>query len=113
MRKKMGQQDGQDAKEKGQPQAGDPQAGEGEGEGDSSKEMSAEQKAKQRERLSKADQRPENLDSEDQDKYKEYFDRVKRFVPVARAQMIQVLKRKIRRRTIHDRKSGDLDEEAL
>jgi hypothetical protein len=112
MRKKMGQKDdqqGQDAKDQ---QAGDPQAGEGQGEGDS-QEMSAEQKAKQRERLSKPDERPKDLDSDDEDKYKEYYDRVKRFVPTARAQMLQVLKRKIRRRTIHDRKSGDLDEDSL
>jgi hypothetical protein len=110
MRKKMGQ------KKDGQPQDGEPQAGEPqEGDGDGQKgdqDMTPQQKQEQRERLSKPDQR-EEVDSQDEAKYKDYFSEVRHLIPVMKAQFQQVLRRKIRRRFVHDRKSGDLDEEAL
>ncbi|MBI3554033.1 MAG: VWA domain-containing protein [Elusimicrobia bacterium] len=109
MRKKMGQkQDGE--KQEGQEQQGEPQEGDGDQNGD--KNESAEHKQAQRERLSKPDSR-EETDSTDEGKYKDYFSKVRHLVPVMKAQFQQVLRRKIRRRFVHDRKSGDLDEEAI
>jgi hypothetical protein len=108
LREKMGQKDkqeGQDAQ----------QASDSDSDSDSdsqAKPQSEDHKKKQRERMHKPDLRPE-VDKSNEDKYREYYMRVRHLVPVMRAQFLQVLKRRVRRRTIHDRKSGDLDEEAL
>ncbi len=112
MRKKMGQkQDGD--KQQGEPQDGQQgQPQDGDGDGDKSGEMTQQQKQEQRERLSKPDTR-EETDSKDEAEYKDYFSKVRHLVPVMKAQFQQVMRRKIRRRFLHERKSGDLDEDAI
>lgn len=118
LRRKMGQkQDGSQAKpEDGQAQDG--QAGEGDGDGDGDSQSEAERRAEQRERLSHAE-REKLADVSDEDwdtkrgTYADYLARVSKYVPVMRAQFLQVLKRKIRRRVIRNRDSGDLDTDKL
>lgn len=104
MRKRMG--------EKWEGDARDAQQGEGESDDDATRQMSAEEKVRQRERLNRADERRE-VDGSDQAVYKDYYDRVKRLIPITRQQLLQELKRKVRRRLIRDRRAGDLDEDAL
>ncbi len=130
LRKKMGQKDGQDQKDgkeqdgqegqqdqQGQKGEQSGQSGKGQAEGrqmsESQRQAEAERKAKQRDRLSKADERSKELDRQDQTSYKSFYDDVRKLIPVARQQLMQVLKRRVRRRTISDRRSGDLDEDNL
>lgn len=110
MRKKMGQpQDGEGKdKQKGEAQG----SAQGEGEGAQAQNSPEHQQA-QRERLTKPDERDEDLSEHDRVTYKEFYDRVKHLIPVMRQQFLQELKRKIRRRDIRRRDSGDLDGEAL
>lgn len=117
MRQKMGQkQDGSQAQPEQGQQGQDAQSGDSEGDGQDG-QKSAEEQMKQRERLSRAER--DKLTDSDEDyetdhgSYAEYLARVQKHVPIMRAQFIQVLKRKIRRRVIRNRDSGDLDTDKL
>ncbi|MBI5209859.1 MAG: AAA family ATPase [Elusimicrobia bacterium] len=122
LRKKMEQarQKGQEGKE-GQQESGEPQDGkQGQGgSGQASKKSSAdkpqtpEQAAKQKSRLNKADQEKEDLSLEDRRQYQEFLSRVRGLVPTMRRELMHALKQKLRQRTIHNRDTGDLDEDAL
>ncbi len=111
LRKKMGQ------KQDGQPQDAQAQDGDADGEPGDEDGESAERRAKQRERLSKAER--ENRLDKDTDysttkgTYEDYRRRVMQDVPIMRSQFLQILKRKIRRRVIRNRASGDFDTDAL
>lgn len=117
LRKKMGQkQDGQ--KQQGQKQDGQQADSDSDGEGDEAdgQPQDAEHRAKQRERLSKAERNELKNDEEyetAQGSYDDYRKRVQQHVPIMRSQFEQILKRKIRRRVIRNRDSGDFDTDAL
>lgn len=115
LRKKMGQKQ-QGQKQDGQKQDGDAD-GDADGEGDEDGDPNdAEKRAKQRERLNKAERDQVRNDYESdsaQGTYEDYLKRVQQHVPIMKSQFLQILKRKIRRRVIRNRDSGDFDTDAI
>jgi hypothetical protein len=111
LREKLEQAQKGEKGRKAQPQSG--QSGAAPSEQASDSEPKSRPSPKQKERLSKADEVHKNITSKDRDRYQEFFNRVRHLVPETRHQIQQILAQRVRRRTIRNRKSGELDPDAL
>ncbi|MFA5140357.1 MAG: vWA domain-containing protein, partial [Elusimicrobiota bacterium] len=114
LREKMSQaQKGQKGQKAQQGQKQDGQSSDGQSSQASDGKSQSKPSAKQKERLSKADEVHKDVTPKERDRYQEFLSRVRHLVPETRHQLQSVLAQKVRRRTIRNRRSGELDPDAL
>ncbi len=117
LREKMGQkqdgQEGQQGQKGDKGEKGEKDSGEAAGKSAGQSEPDPAQTAKQKERLNKADETHKDLSEEDRSEYQEIYNKVRHLISLTRQQLSQALKQKIRRRTIRNRYSGELDPDTL